>query len=238
MSLIIDIIILLAVAASVYRGVSKGFIRSAMHFVSLIIAIVCVITFTEPLAEWFGEQFINNSVSQIAEDSLNSIVSAGTENFRIDKILSDRPEALVSLSEKFSCNLDELSSYYSETLKNLAPSEAIKELSQKIVATTASSIGSILSAILIFVAALLICKLITHILDLVFCLPVLKQLNKFLGLIFGIVSAAVTAWIFANAAVGLINAFEAIRGDIFNESVITNSFILKFFFDNNLILIK
>ncbi len=238
MSLIIDIIMLLAAAAAIIRGASRGFLKSVMHFASLIIAIICVITFTQPLSQWFGEKFINTSIMQIAEDSLNSIVNAGTENFSIDKIFSDRPEALVSLSEKFSCNLDELSEYYSETLKSLSPGDAIKELSQKIVAATTSSIGNILAAIIIFIAVMLICKLVTYILDLIFCLPVLKQLNRFLGLLFGIVSALVTTWLIANAAVGLINAFSAIRSDIFNESVISNSFILNFFFNNNLILIK
>ncbi len=238
MSLIIDIIILLAAAAAIFRGASRGFIKSVMHFASLIIAIICVITFTEPLSQWFGEKFINTSITQIAEDSLNSIVNAGTENFSMDKIFSDRPEALISLSEKFSCNLDELSEYYSKTLQSLSPGDVIKELSRKIVSATASSIGNILAAIAIFIAAMLICKLATYVLDLLFCLPVLKQLNRFLGLLFGIVSAVVTTWLIANAAVGLVNAFGAIRSDIFNESVISNSFILKFFFDNNLIMIK
>ena len=235
MSLIIDLIIILAAVAAVYNGISKGFIKSVMHFASLIIALICVFTFTGPLATWLGDTFIDGNVSDITENSLNAIVTAGTEHLSIDQILSDRPDALTEVASRFSCDLDELAGYYNEFLSGLADGDAIDALSKKIAAPTADAISTVAAATIVFITALLICGLITYILDLICRLPVLKQLNTFLGSLFGIGSAVVTSWVIANLSVGLISALESIRGDIFNESVITGSIILKFFFDNSLI---
>ena len=236
MSLIIDLIIILAAVAAIYLGISRGFIRSVMHFASLILALVAVFLFTSPVAAWLNNSFIESGVSDIIEDSLSGIVSAGENSLDISKIFSDRPEPLNEIAAKFGCDLDELEAYYNNFLSSGTESEALGDLSGKIAAPTSQAISNVLAAIIVFIAAMLILRLITFILDMVFRLPVLDKLNKFLGLLFGIGSAVITSWVIANISVGLISAFESVNGEIFNQSVIDGSIILRFLYNNSLIL--
>ena len=238
MSLVFDIIIVLAAIAAICRGISKGFIKSVMHFASIIVALVCVYYFTQPVAAWLGEQFVSDSVTSITEESLGGIVNAGSERLDIDTVLSDRPDALTEIAERFSCDLDELTQYYKGFLANESTDTAISELSAKIAAPAVNAISSVLAAILVFVAAMLACAIITWVLDLIFKLPVLKQLNKVLGTVFGLLSAVLTVWVLANISVGLIGALESVRADLFNDSVIEHSLILKFITENDFLLIK
>lgn len=238
MSLVFDLIIIASAAFAIYRGVKRGFVKSVMHFASLIIAVVCVFAFTEPLANWLDDQFVGSQVSQTVETSITTIVDSGSEKSGLETVFTDPPQSFSALAERFSCTIDDLHEYYTETLSTLSPSEAISKLSDKIAESTANAISTVIAAIVIFVAAMLACALITLILDTLCRLPVLKQLNKILGIVFGVASALLSACIVASISVGLINAFSAIRSDIFNDSVITNSVILKFFYNNDLIFFK
>lgn len=236
MSLIIDLILILVAAGAVYLGVSRGFIRSVMHFSSLIIAIGAVYFLTQPLSLWINENFIGGKISAEVESSISSIVSAGEEKLQLDMVLSERPEALTKIADRFSINLDEIEQYYSDVLSSLADSIAIESISEKIASPTANAISNIIAAVIIFIAVLIILKLIVFLLELLCHIPVLKRLNKFLGFIFGVASAFVSLFIVANLSVGLIHALEAVNGSLFNQAVIDGSFVLRFLYSCNLIL--
>lgn len=236
MSFVIDLIIIVVAVTAVWHGIAKGFVKSGMRFASIIISLICAFSFTTPVAAWLEEAFIKERVSEVTEDTLGSIVNVGTESLDIDEVLSDRPEALSNFAERFKFDISDMEEYYNDFLTNLTQSDALKALSEKIAAPTAGAISTVCAAIIIFLAAMIVCAILTWLLELLCRLPVLKQLNKALGGLFGIGSALLSSWTIANISVGLTNALETIRPDIFNESVISGSFILKFFVDNSLIL--
>ena len=65
------------------------------------------------------------------------------------------------------------------------------EISKAIAAPSASAMSNVVSYFIIFVAALIILKIITIVLSAVFELPVLRTLNRTAGLVFGILCALV-----------------------------------------------
>ena len=236
MSLVIDLLIIAAAAISVYFGITKGFIKSVMQFASLIIALIAVFVFTAPVSDLLYKSFVEKEVSNITGEALTGIITAGEEHLALDKIMTDKPEALTEITDRFSVNIDEIISYYKDSLKSLAESDAVGELADAIAKPTAEAVSTVVAAILVFVVSMLVLALITFILDSICRLPVLRRLNTFFGFIFGLGSALVSAWVIANVSVGLINALEAINSEMFNETVISGSFILRFFYNNSLIL--
>lgn len=237
MSLFIDIFIIIAAIAAIYSGISRGFVKSVMGFVSLILAIAAAFIFTPQLADFYSEKFVSGWVGGIVETSLDELVTAGGQRLELSKIFEDKPDALISVAERFGIDLEEIESYYLE-IQPEDDNTAIKSMSEQIASPTAEAISSVLAAISIFLAALIILKLVTFILDLICRLPVLSTLNSLLGFVFGLANAAVSAWAIANIAVGLISALNAVRPDIFNPAVIDGSIIVKFFCDQSLILFK
>lgn len=238
MSLVIDIIIILAAVASVYGGIVRGFVKSASGFISLILALTATYMFASPAAEWLDRNAVSERVGAIVSDSITSIVTAGEQKLALADIFADRPEALDSIASRFGFDPDEVGEYYSDKLAEKTDSEAIEKLSDYIAAPTSAAISRVLAAAGVFLIALIALKFAFFILDLICRLPVLDQLNTLLGLIFGILSAIVFAWAISNIAVGVIRAFSTIRGDIFNQTVIDGSVILKFFYQKGFILAK
>ena len=83
MSLVIDIIIILAAVASVYGGIVRGFVKSASGFVSLILALAAAYMFASPAAEWLDRNVVSERVGAIVSDSITSIVSAGEQKLAL-----------------------------------------------------------------------------------------------------------------------------------------------------------
>lgn len=236
MSFVIDLIIIVVAVTAILHGVAKGFIKSAMRFVSIILALILTSTFTPALASWLDEAYMNSQVSAVVENALDSIVEMGSERLDFEEVLNDQPEALLSLAERFNIDISDIESYYTGALDDLTESDALAALSSEIAAPTSSTISTVCAAIIIFVGTMIVGAIVALILDLLCRLPVLKQLNRTLGALFGVANALLCAWIIANISVGLINALEAMQGSVFNESVIESSLILKLFVDAGLIL--
>ena len=78
-----------------------------------------------------------------------------------------------------------------------------------------------ISMIIVYVASLIVCTILSFVLNMFFKLPVLKTANKLLGLVLGIVCALLFAKIAAKAIV-LINDYSILSGEI-------NSIIVKIF---------
>ena len=128
MSLVIDIIIILAAVASVYGGIVRGFVKSASGFISLILALTATYMFASPAAEWLDRNVVSERVGAIVSDSITSIVTAGEQKLALADIFADRPEALDSIASRFGFDPDEVGEYYSDKLAEKTDSEAIEKL--------------------------------------------------------------------------------------------------------------
>ncbi len=232
MSLIIDLIIIIAAIVCVYHGIMRGFVKSIMGFASIIIAVAIAYFFTGDVAEWLNNAFIGEWTANIVNESITGIINAGSEKLALDKIFTDRPETLNDIAARFGADLDAIAKYYYEALASSAEPSAVQALSHRIAEPTATAISTVLSAAGIFFASLLALKLLTLLLDAICRLPVLNKLNKLLGALFGIASACVCTWVIANLAVGAILAFESIDPNVFNKTIINGTVILKFFCEN------
>lgn len=238
MSLIIDLVIIVSAIISVVLGVKRGFVKSVMSFASILLAVIAVYLFTAPTAAILNEKYIGKYLDEAVSEQITQILSAGVGKIDLEKLIDERPDALEEIAKRFNVDLDSIAEYYSEKLADLTDAEAINGISEHISSPAATAISQILAAIAIFVVTLIVLKLLSLVLDLIFKLPVLKTLNSILGLIFGIASALLSTYILANLAFGLVGALGAINPELFNESAINGSVVLKYFVENNLILMK
>ena len=136
MSLFIDIFIIIAAIAAIYSGISRGFVKSVMGFVSLILAIAAAFIFTPQLADFYSEKFVSGWVGGIVETSLDELVTAGGQRLELSKIFEDKPDALISVAERFGIDLEEIESYYLE-IQPEDDTAAIKSMSEQIASPTA-----------------------------------------------------------------------------------------------------
>lgn len=237
MSLFIDILIIIFSVAAVYSGIVRGFVRSVMGFLSLILAVAAAFIFTSPVAEFYDNKFVSGWVNGKVESAFEELVTAGGQRLELSKLFEDSPDALKTVIERFGVDFEETESHYME-IKSDDDANDIKNLSEKVASPASNAISNVLAAATVFVGTWLFLKILTWVLDLICRLPVLSTLNSFLGFVFGLLSAAVGAWAISNISVGLVNALSVIRPEIFNATVIDGSILVKFFYDNSLIIFK
>ena len=234
MSLIFDGLLILLCVVIIVVETRRGFIKSVMNLGSHIAALFVAYAFTPKLAKFFNDNFFLEKISSGIRDTLKSLTEnpSGEGTYNLSKLFSDLPEPFTEILDRYNVSLDSVS----DQIKNVtdATEDAVNSLSDSISFGVANVLSSVAAFLLLFVGSILILKLVTLILDSLFKLPVLNSANKALGFLFGVVIALIIAFVFSILSVKLIGALNSISPDLFNQDVIDNSILLKFFANYNI----
>lgn len=126
----------------------------------------------------------------------------------------------------YGTDFDKLSAYYQEQLTS-SSGDLTRSISDFIAGPASGLISEVLGFLTIFLGVLLLLTLLTTLLDLLFRLPVLKGVNRILGLLLGVVCSIVFLWFMSHALLKLIPALAVLFPDVIGENDAGNSFIIK-----------
>ncbi len=229
---LIDFIVLAIILLSGFIGYKLGFVKSIISLVSFFVAIAIALLFYKPLAVILTEK---TSVDEwIVDKVMNTHMTESGEIISMDADMVKENPTLVAETKEEEKNvvkgiLEELpetvlSSIDISTIKDNAKQELANKLSELIM--------KLLSLILIFVVIKVTLLIATFIVDGVMKLPVLKQVNEILGLVFGIVLAFAELYI----AFAIITLISSIVDISFVVDAIKSSAFASIVFENNLII--
>lgn len=235
MSFLFDIIIIGIIVFSIYRGISQGFVKSLMKLISIVVALVATYLFCDTLAEIYMDTFFFDSFAEKVAETVTPVIQRSGELFDLETLFADMPEAFADLLQRFGVSAESLASSFGGF--DSASAQTVESMSEAIATPIASVLSKALAFITIFVGTLIIMAILTALIDLIFKLPILKKANKFLGFLLGVAFALLYAYLFSEVAVLLIKAGIAIKPEIFNENIIDNSILLKYFSDFSLVSI-
>jgi len=237
MNLIFDAVIAVSVLLSVIMGAKRGFIKSVMGVCTLIAALFVAYAFTPPAAQIIGQQKFIRDISVSIADTVKSLASNDSGSYDLNRLYEDMPDAFTQILTRYGMDIGELTKEVPPDPN--ADAAALERLADLIAGPAAAAISSVLAFLALFVASVVILKILTWILDTVFQLPVLKTANTMLGFLFGVVAGVMWACVLSSLSVTLIRAMSSISPDLFNETVIENSVVLKFFSNlNPLVLVE
>lgn len=158
--MIVDIILILALALSVFVGYKKGFVKVAVKFATFILAIVLSFLLQSSVAKFIGEEIgLKNTISITVQSKLTGLTENEEEELKTD----------INMLEK---TVDEINNAAEDK-----KAEIIKMWSDNI----ANFVLKGISFIVIFLTVSILMGIIGLILNSVVKLPVLKTLNGFLG---------------------------------------------------------
>ncbi|MBN2897325.1 MAG: CvpA family protein [Clostridia bacterium] len=172
----IDIVIVIIVLYNVIRGFSLGFIRSVVGIIGYVVAFFVSKEYHEFVLTYALNHFqvISDMQSTIAykiETMLINSISEGTASLAQPTLTGSGISFLEHLNVQDFIAVDTVAT------------NSASEIGVKI----AAFIMNGLSAIVVFMAVLLVIKIIGVILNALMELPVLKSVNRFAGLLIGIV---------------------------------------------------
>lgn len=202
-AIIIDLIIVAIIALSTFIGYKQGLIKVAVKLVATLIAIIIAVTLYKPISALI----INNTNidEQIQSSITNKLIPEGS-----------------SETDELSVNTDSLSDLIVSSSENTVNSIS-EVISIKLI--------QLIVMILLYIIVKILLKFITLLADLIAKLPILNQINKLGGTIYGVLKGLVLVF----AAFAIISLIAPLIGENFMASI-NQSYIGSLMYNNNLLL--
>lgn len=214
--LMLDVLIFFIFAVIVISGMKNGFVRSIASVVFSIIAIIAAKEFAEPVGQWLNDNFIHENLIRYFEKLIQTNASGGTQ-----AVIASIPPFITENAQASGVSLEKL-------IGSVLTPDRISDISVKLAQSVETLFSPLITA-LGYIAVLMLVKLTSGvaiwILSVAFKLPLLRQVNKLLGLIFGFVKGA----LFVLVVSALLMIFENSLGSTGLGPTIASSSIVKAF---------
>ncbi len=225
MSLLIDVIVIAAFAICFISGFKKGFIKSVMGIVIVIAAIFGSVKLAPAVASDLNDKYINKAVTNIAEDSVESLLS---EDVDIDSLVRDMPTAFKKVLDRFGVEPEEISFLFENIDPSEPDSEKVGIIAERIASPISSALSKAAAFLLVFAVLYAVLLLAAWVLCAIVKLPMLNAANKLLGAVFGAASGLLLAWGLSVAICELMPHLAVLYEESVPETVIENSIVVKF----------
>lgn len=217
--MVVDIIVLSVILIFIIIGIKRGIAITLLNLAGVILCAISAYYLSELLAQSFYDAFLKQTIITNVE---NIIEQNGLE-YAVQNPFEAMPQWILSVLSLllmiFGITIDEFE-------KNMAFSKDISlTIAQNIEITLNGLVISIFMIILVIILFIVLFFLIKKIIKLalnVFEIPVIKQINKLLGGLFGAIEGIVIIWFAINIFYAII-AFtspdiiqnDAITGEVF-----------------------
>lgn len=227
MNLLFDGLLLAVAVVVIIIGAKRGFIKSIMGICTLVAALFVAFAFTPTVSVYIEETAFMRDISGNISDTITSLSQNEEDSYNLSRLFSEMPDAFKQILDRYNANERELADAISPTPD--ADKSTVDDLSTMIADPVVSAVSGVLAFLALFVLSVIVLKLLTWILDLVFQLPVLKTANTLLGLVVGVLNALVWMWVLSALSVIFIRAMSSVSPEYFSETLIENTVLLQFF---------
>lgn len=202
MWIIIDLIIIGIIALSTFIGYKQGMVKAAIKILSFFIAIIVAFVIYKPVSNIvINKTSIDDSIKNTIIEKINPEGMAEDQEVSIED----------SLTKKIIGEAN-------NTIEEIAQAFSIKIV----------EIGTLLT---LYIGIKIALRFISALADLIAKLPILKQINKTGGLIYGVIKGIVMVYTIL-AIVYLVSPL--IKTDVTKE--IDNTLVTKYIYNNNILL--
>ncbi|MBP3301230.1 MAG: CvpA family protein [Clostridia bacterium] len=203
LSTFLDILIVAIVGLSIFFGVRRGLIRTAIHLFGSIIALVLALIFSAPLGEYIDTNYVNTPMREWTVNQLTVGDDPSVTDVDFDGLFSDRASFLVETCEFLGVDVDEMNRSYQQ-LKADGLEQAKSAILAKMVDPLSSVISRAIAFGVIFLAAIVAIVVISLFSKFLNHLPIVRKMNKLgggiLGGITGVLLALILVAIFSTAS--------------------------------------
>jgi hypothetical protein len=209
MGIVFDIVIALIILINIYICYQKGLVKLAVGLIAVVVSIILAILLYKPISDII----IKNT--EIDDNIEKSII----ENFTVNEESSEQVEdnGLMIYMEKYVDNAV-------NKTKNQIVIEAAGTIANKLI-----NIGVMIGIFIVVRVALI---LLTFIADVITELPLIKQFNVAGGIVYGVIKSLLIIYV----ALAIVFFIVYTTGNTTISEAIANSYITKFFYNNNILL--
>lgn len=203
MYLAIDVVLIAVMAAAVFKGVKRGFVKSLFSLLTVVVSIILAVMFYKELSVYINDEFIyepiNSYISRIVADAASN---GGTLDG--DSIVDSLPDGLRTVSDVLGINLDD---------KVNGLSGVPEDIANDISAQFSKAVSDVTAFVCVFFVSFIALGVLCYVLDTFAKLPVLHGINKTFGLLFGVCEAFILGVLIAKAALSICGVYGTVNND-------------------------
>lgn len=221
MTYIVDIIIIAVFLISVLISYKKGFFRSLFDLIGTLVSILAARIVSSSLAPQGFDMFIKEPARATLTNTLGT---AGTTDYgtQVESAINSIPDSFNGIMNLIGINKQAILEKVSSS--ELAQGNLVDNIMENIITPVGTALIQFVLFVILAVVFVLALKVIVKLLDFVIKkLPVVKSLNKGLGVVIGVLRGLLTV-IIVSMLIGTVVSF------IGNEEIIeavNNSFIVS-----------
>ena len=212
MKYLLDIVVILIFLLCVAIGRKRGFIKTVAGVVALVVALAVSAMFNAPVAEYIYNKTIEPAILSTVSEKVEQIEGSAKE--QVENVYEGlSPLVKNMLAQTGIESADDLA--LSLPLETDAP---IPETVAALIYPVLLPLVKAICSLLLFLVAYIVASIVLRVLNVVAKLPILKQVNKTLGLIGGIVSGVL--WVLvAVTVIQIIAAMGTADGAVTLQTV-------------------
>lgn len=211
MGIILDIIFIFIIFVFVVLSAKKGFVRTFLEIVGIVLALVLAVSFSTTIANYLCADIIIPNLTTTINSSLEGASNNLAENV---------PAIVISLTNLAGLGED----FINNAVSNGAASAATIICDN--VSPFLTNLIKTICIVVLFVILTVIFRFLARRINSLFNISILGKINKLLGGLLGIVKGLVFAILFC-ILVSLVSATGLFGTDIINQELIDSSYICK-----------
>ena len=195
--MIFDILLLVLFCLVVFFAARRGFLVMALRLAAWVVAFALSRVLSNVLAEPLYNAFVAEPARRMVESNIGQAVDGSQAVYTAQQVIADLPDALSQLAARVGGITPE---YLLDNLDTQQFTEnAVYAIERSIIAPIAIAVISFALLIVLFIALLIVCRLIARKLEGLRELPLLRQADWLLGAALGLVKGVLLLIIVALA---------------------------------------
>ncbi len=220
--MIVDIIIIAIVVLFVIIGVKRGLAKTILNLAGLVLTAVSAYYISSFLSQLFYDMFIKQTVIT----NTQQIIEQNGIDYAVSNCLEAVPQWINGIISfivgAFGISLNE---FQNQITVPANISSSASQVIESVLAPVVTSVLSIILVIILFIIILIIVKKLVKLVLRIFNIPVIKQINQFLGGIVGLAEGLLIVFIAVNV-ISMVAGFS--NPDLLSNGMF-NGGIFKFF---------
>ncbi len=209
-----NIIIIALILLFTFIGIKRGIARTILNLAGLIVTAFVANWLSEIASKWVYSTFIQQSVIT----NLSDMIQQNSSKYALENCFDAVPgwinSVLSSVMKLFGGNVNDISDGFSISQST---STSVAQAIEKPLGEVVVAVLGIIFVVVLFIIIFILIKMLIRLALKFFEIPVIRQLNKVLGGIFGFAEGIVFVFL-------AINIFYAIMSYI-NPAILSNSLI-------------
>lgn len=191
----IDVLLLFVLISSVIASVRKGFLKCILSLICAVVALVAASSFNESASEWCYDNIVSDIVVSNVENRIEDVFDVGSVDSAVQTAVDSLPEFIIPALDKLGIDIDDVTAEIDRM--QLSTEDTAEVIADKIIRPGALVLLRLILFLIIYFAVRCILGLVSGIICKIADLPILKQVNKSFGAIFGVVKGITFVFAFS-----------------------------------------